>query len=133
MKCKCSVFIIDKTKYFVQCEKCKNGTDINYELFDNNEYLKKFKWYEQHTLMIRDNPNLRLGLNLFCLYGYGMIFILCYLQYFEIINYQKIIILDIGFKILVPIYICILFGYIDGISKLSSDSKYKLYKNNFVQ
>jgi hypothetical protein len=132
MECKCSVLTIGGVKYFVQCEKCKRNPNPNITSVPTNTNTNtdtdtnKFNWYERHILLIRDNPDFRLGLNLFCLFGYGLIYMIAYLHHFEIISYLNVKLLDIGYRIFLTIYVFVVFGYLYTIGELDKNFKYKL-------
>lgn len=128
-KCECAIFELNNIKYYIQCEKCKKykkEIGISYNSNITNTSKSEYKWYEQHIILVRDNPDFRLGLNLFCLFGYGLISTICYLHYFDIINYKNVIQLNIVFGIFLLFYMIIVFAYIDATDKLRKNSKYKL-------
>lgn len=128
MECKCAVFACDGNKYFVQCEKCKIGINSNQNINPESD-TNKFKWYEQHILLIQDNPDFRLRIKLFCLFGYGLIYLMCYLYHFDIINWVNVRTLDLGFKIFFTLYIVVVFGYVDAITKLNQKNTRYSIKN----
>ena len=65
MVCNCCVFNIQGITHLSSCEECKiiaNQISVKY----------KFKWYEFHIQLIRDYPEIRLIIELFCLVSIGV-------------------------------------------------------------
>jgi hypothetical protein len=79
------VFGIQGIAYLSQCEKCKKQKKsiniINITNQSNQIPVKyKFKWYEFHIQLIHDYPEIRLGIELFCLIAIGVWIMCAYLD-----------------------------------------------------
>lgn len=120
MQCQCCILLLSGKKYVVKCENCKNKQDLTETI--------KFRWYEKHIVLLRDNPEFRLIVELIMLFGYVGFIILIYMQ----LNNLTLISNEMINRIIAMIFIGwfgLVFGYIDACQKLKSDSKFYLKKN----
>ena len=125
MECKCCVFNIQGITYLSQCNECvKQKKTISITKLTQVEY--KFKWYELHIKIIRDYPEIRLGVEIYCMISICIWFICAFLDYTQIVNFKQYNLISniiSGFLMLSVIFI---FGYIDAINKLANDKKFIL-------
>jgi hypothetical protein len=107
------------------CEFCKSGLDnitnsTNSTNITNSNHV--YKWYNHHVVLLKNNPELRLGIELFCLIGFAIWLIIAYLQHCKIIdfndNYYKYI--RVGITSFLMFYTVILFTYLDALNKLNN-------------
>jgi hypothetical protein len=128
MTCNCAILFLDNKKYLVKCISCSNISNSidnksNNEI--NDEFKYKFKWYEKHIEIYRDCPQIRMGVELILLIGWVFMLGLCWLQWLKITgtfgNFTLNMIGTICF-----FWIICLFGYLDSIQKLRTNSKYFL-------
>ena len=120
MLCKCAILIKENKKYLVKCDYCKTNPITFYQ--------SKYKWYEYPVILIRDNPELRLIIGLYCLFGYAVIFILLWLDWVKIFLIKKYKFVENIFAIFAIFYVGIIFGYLSIIQKLDHDIHYRLEK-----
>ena len=128
--CNCAILFLDNKKYLVKCPNCKNKIDenkIDENIIDENDIstIYKFRWYEKHIVLMRDNPHLRTGIELLLLIGWIVLLIVCWIEWLKIVNLvgnfgHKII--GIGFTI----WIVFLFGYLDSWQKLCQNPRFFL-------
>jgi hypothetical protein len=116
MNCQCAILVKSNKKYLLQCNLCKIKTI---------EPIK-YNWYEYYIILIRDYPNFRLGIELFCLIGYIFLFVTIYFIKFKLINLENYELLGGFFAVFFVCYVVILFGYMNSIQQLNSNIRYKL-------
>ena len=76
--------------------------------------------------LIRDYPEIRLGIELFCLVAIGVWIVCAYLDYTKLYNFKYQCLINkiiCGFSISSVI---IIFGYFDAIDKLARNKKFGL-------
>ena len=131
MECKCCVFGIQGIGYLSQCEECKKQKKsiniINITNQTNQIPVKyKFKWYEFHIQLIRDYPEIRLGIELFCLTAISVWIICAYLDYTKLYNFKYQCLINKIICGFLMSSIIIIFGYLDAIDKLARNKKFGL-------
>lgn len=121
MQCQCGILLLSGKKLVVKCEYCKNKPD--------STKICKFRWYEKHIVLLRDNPKFRLIVELIMLFGYIGLMILIYMELNKLtLTFNKMIHMVIA--IIFSGWFCLVFGYIDACQKLKSYPKFYLEKNH---
>lgn len=123
MICSCAILFLDNKKYIVKCPDCKKISDTIFEDNNNNKY--KFRLYEKHIEILRDNPHLRMGIELLLLVGWTLALGLCWMEWFGITSslgnpIHKII------GLIFAGWVIVLICYLDAVQKLINNSKYFL-------
>lgn len=83
---------MDGQKHIVQCVECKKqlvDPIQSIKLMLEKEEKNKISWFNTHIFMIRDNPELRLQINLSCLFGMCFWCFIIYLHYFQLVNIES--------------------------------------------
>lgn len=127
MNCNCAILFLDNKKYLVKCPNCKNKIDENIIDENNVSHKYKFRWYEKHVELIRDNPHLRTGVELLLLIGWTILLVICWFEWLKITSLFGNIVLNIIGTIFV-IWLIILFCYLDTYQKLGKDPRFSLSK-----
>lgn len=121
MYCGCCFFIHQNNKYFIQCEKCKKNSISQLGQNENTNickghYQNQYKWYEFHKKIIRTNPEIRLIVELFCLFGFGIWCIIAYLEHFNIVIFSQHKYIRWFITTFLSIYVIVLFCYLDSLN-----------------
>jgi hypothetical protein len=126
MVCKCATLFLDNKKYLVKCNDCKNiigSTDNELDGKSDNKY--QFRWYEKHIEIQRDNPEIRMGIELLLLIGWAFMLGLCWLEWLKITSSFGNFTLNL-IGTICTIWIILLFGYLDAYQKLCTNPKFFL-------
>lgn len=128
MECKCCIFNIQGITHLSQCEECKKQKkSINITNQTNQIPVKyKFKWYEFHIQLIRDYPEIRLWIELFCLVAIGVWIICAYLDYIKFVDFKQECLINKIISGFLMSSVIIIFGYLDAIDKLARNKKFIL-------
>jgi hypothetical protein len=91
-----------------------------------NQISVKYKWYEFHIQLIRDYPEIRLEIELFCLVVIGVWIICAYLDCIKLYDFKQNSLINKIISGFLMSSIVIIFGYLDVIDKLARNKKFGL-------
>jgi len=126
MACACAILYIDRQKLLVRCINCKTNP-INFESKLNNQLQPiKYKCFEYLIVYYRNNPEIRIWTQLFCLFGYQILMILGYFEHIGIIKISEIKLLNMFVGMLLTIWLVISITWCWILQELNKNFKFQL-------